>query len=345
VNGQNSRILSFDAFKVFAILGVICLHTRPFAGIEYVGKNPYVLCGILINQISRVAVPFFFLLSGYLLAGRLKPGSSMDIIGRYNRRVISIFIFWSLVYFTIPLGVDNLTSERFLEFMSSNAARAVGHPLDFLMEGSKYHLWFLVSLLLAVWIVMSQLALGFDRGILWTGAFLFVIGLLAGPYSATPIGFNLHFNTRNGPFFSTLFVAIGWWIARKDCRPKTTPALMLLLFGFCLQLGEGLFLYKAYGKWFTWHDYLVGTVFFGTGALLLALSKPDLLSSTILPKLGKYTLGIYASHILFVEMLRPMFSSSTNPLWDISFPMIVFLVSLSLVFLISQVRPLRPFVL
>jgi hypothetical protein len=44
---------------------------------------------------------------------------------------------------------------------------------------------------------------------------LYLLGLLGGPYSFIlhDFGIDIKFNTRDGPFFTTLFFATGWFLS------------------------------------------------------------------------------------------------------------------------------------
>src|SRR5579862_3026719 len=90
-----SRNHSIDAFRVFAAWAVICVHTDPFTGPAF---GPDVrLFGELLNQFVRVAVPFFFLASGYFYSVSLSRGEGpMPLAARLIRRLALFFLFWSV---------------------------------------------------------------------------------------------------------------------------------------------------------------------------------------------------------------------------------------------------------
>ena len=60
----NKRNYSIDVLKFFCILGVIIIHTHPFANVqESIFLGEYI--ATIINIIPRVCVPLFFISTGY----------------------------------------------------------------------------------------------------------------------------------------------------------------------------------------------------------------------------------------------------------------------------------------
>jgi surface polysaccharide O-acyltransferase-like enzyme len=177
------------------------------------------------------------------------------------------------------------------------------------------------------------------------GAIAYILGLLGGSYQITPVGLNLDFNTRNGIFFSALFFAIGVLIYVK--KPQVSPALAwgLYLAGFAL------FSFEVYFLWANWsvlpirHDYVIGSIPYGIGAFLIAYTaKRETRLDTFLAPYGKYVLGIYVSHLLFLDLLRPLGASFNPAIWNFLFPILVFGSSLLAVILLSK-TPLHRFVM
>jgi surface polysaccharide O-acyltransferase-like enzyme len=94
------RNRAMDALRTAAILAVILIHTTSRT-IESVYMNlPKVPLSLLLNQVSRFAVPLFFLISGFVL-----ELSYRDDIGYFTylkKRAGKIFlpyVFWSFIYY------------------------------------------------------------------------------------------------------------------------------------------------------------------------------------------------------------------------------------------------------
>ena len=54
-----SRNHSIDAFRVVANFGIVWVHAAPFLALTFDPEARF--CGELLNQVVRVATPFFFL--------------------------------------------------------------------------------------------------------------------------------------------------------------------------------------------------------------------------------------------------------------------------------------------
>jgi hypothetical protein len=54
--------------------------------------------------------------------------------------------------------------------------------------------------------------------------------------------------------------------------------------------------------------------------------------------------GLYAGHMLFVHLLRPLRDSWQSYVWEVLFPVVVFVLTVAMVLLISKDKFLRRFV-
>jgi len=346
---SQSRISSIDAFRPPAILAVICIHTGLFLG---TGLGPGVdMLGYLLNLAAHVAVSFFFLATGYFLARKVAAGENpMDAAWKYTTRLLTVFVFWSIVYLAIPNDLAALAEHGYLRHTHMKIMALLGDPTAALIfDGSRSHLWFITALLLAVWQIAVLVSSGRADRLPYWAVFLYVVGLLGGSYAATPLGLNMQFNTRNGPFFSTLLVTVGWCLANPRIRVRLRWAILLAAAGFLLSVAEALLLWRVFDVLPFRHDFLVGTVPFAAGLFLMLLARPELGRGTVLPRLAPYTLGIYACHVVFVDRwyaLKPLSPGLPVRLAiEIGAPLVIFLLSCALVFLMSRWRVLSPLVM
>jgi peptidoglycan/LPS O-acetylase OafA/YrhL len=111
-------------------------------------------------------------------------------------------------------------------------------------------------------------------------------------------GLDLGTVSRNGPFFATLFVFLGFRSGKADERPRLGPAVLLVVAGAALQAAEAWYLHDFRGaEWIDPRaDYFLGTALMGVGAGRIALARPDLGAGTAWPRLGLLTLGVYLLH-------------------------------------------------
>jgi surface polysaccharide O-acyltransferase-like enzyme len=333
---------SIDAFRVIAIWAVICVHSEPFMAATF---DPNVrIYGEWLNQCVRVATPFFFLAAGYFFAVSLSRGATAGpLAARRIQRLILFFSFWSIVYILAPV-------EAYLQAPDAGYWSAVrvmishSSSLHFFLSGSKFHLWFLTALSCALVLLAAACRLRLERGLMGLAIVLFFLGLLGGAYKATLIGLDLGINTRNGPFFSTIFVVTGFLIHRLGLQVTWRQALSLIALGVALRILELLWITGRYHTSPSDIDYLLGTYPFGVGIFTLLLTAQRLGEINWLVGLSRYSAGAYCAHMLVVELLGVRASAPGDPLWEIARPFAAFALTFALVASLGKVPLLRPVV-
>lgn len=257
----HSRIESVDIFRVLAIIAVISIHTTPFGEVQ--DNQAYALLNVAINQGARFAVPFFFVISGFFFAKKINAGSGLlSTTNNYLKRLFTIWLFFSVIYI---LPYDLIAAFEHgplgpIKVVYWNLLNIANDPIRFIFEGTRVHLWSLVSLGISV--VISSLFLRYFRRnplpplIIFSVA-IYIFGLLAKAYADTPVGINIDFNTRNGPFFSTVFFVMGHALSRLELNQNYLfYGLLVLLLGYTIHAGEIYYLYSAYDISPTSHDYM-----------------------------------------------------------------------------------------
>ncbi|HXV28409.1 MAG TPA: acyltransferase [bacterium] len=344
---MKERIASLDTLKSFSILAVICIHTLPFYGPSFSARF-YKVLFYLINSGTRFAVPFFFAVSGYLYGRSLAEGlRPVSLLGRYWKRLLTVFLIWTFVYSFIPSNwVEQLAYHEAWKLVWWKLRGTYyfirEEPVTFLMQGTSQPLWFLTALLLSLSVLTLFIILRIERYFVLAGTFLYGWALMASAYSKTPVGFYFPaglFEAIEGPFRGMLFVALGFEFSRRPLIGKSWIPV-LILGGYFLQLAEAFCLWKYFGVR-PYHNFLIGTVFFGTGFLVLALTYPALGERSVLSSWGQKTLGIYVTHALIAETL--VISKSWMPpvMGQIAFPLIVYFASLLFVSILSRYRLTR----
>ena len=339
------RISSIDYFRVFSILAVIMLHTEPFKTVHNETDGAFDLYET-VRLMLRFAVPYFFIISGYFWAKKI--AATNDYFGTYWRmakRIFLIFVVWSFFY-AMPLNFTSIYEYGILGPLKLAYWRLVvlaDHPLRTLFQGTIVHLWFLVGLLCAL--TVSTLIILVNRALLPIVALaLYIFELLTSSYSVTSFGFEIEFNTRNGPFVSTLFFVIGWLLFNYKKSFSLKLGVWLVIIGIALQFIEAAILWEQYRFYPGRHEYLIGTIFFGVGVAVMALANPKFISDGVISKWGGYTLGVYVIHYYIIDLLAPINAVYHNILWEIAFPLVVYALSLTAVCLLANSRRIKPFV-
>ena len=324
---MNQRLLGIDSMRFLACVAVIFLHCFPATGLPK----------IMVDQVARFAVPFFFVTSGYFLAAKLLREENATVYLRYVQKILILYLAWSAIYFLDPPLRGNfgvVYQERFYTFVSQPWEEAW-------FVGISGHFWFFISLMLTV-LTLMLFRLRYLSYFLGLAIVLYVIGVLGKAYEATPIGISLGINTRNFIFFSSLPFALGVMIRVRSWTVSAQPAILMTLVGIGLHVGEAWFLRTYYGV--DMQDYGFSTVLMGVGAFFLAKQGFASLETDRLAQLGKLTLGVYAVHILVAQRLHLLYVGPLIPYWMIVWPVLVLIFSLLLTQLFRRVKGLREIV-
>ncbi|WP_019612830.1 acyltransferase [Psychromonas ossibalaenae] len=331
---HQNKISSIELGRLLAIIAIIFIHTRPFITTIF-GSGEDTSFGLFLNQISRFAVPLFFIISGYFIAPKL-IASPLAHLKIYSLPLLKIWVSWSVIYLLFPINALALSQKGYLAERLSYWDRLAASPLNSLFEGGLVHLWFLPALICAVAIIALLLLTKQVRWLLTIAAVLFIYGVAAGSYQPmTELSAPIF--TRNGPFFSTLFVAIGFEIRRREFTMTNIGAWLFIVTGIVIHFCEAYYL-TYFGQSFSVHDFLFGTLFWTLGLFMLLLNHPNWGNYRWLQNAAQHSLGIYLVHMLVVIVMMNIngIIQMNSSLASIITPLAAFFVSLALIQLIRK---------
>lgn len=227
---MKNRYSTIDLMKFLFSFLVIAIHTRPFRGTSLYAD--YFLSDVL----SRIAVPFFFAVSGYFLCKKMAlfENKSSQILLLFKKTLI-IYFTSSLFYFIIRIFESG---ERML-------STPMNYVKDILFYETYYHLWYFHAVLFAG-LVICLLSRRFSmKNIFLVSLLFYVMGLLFSSYFGLITSGTLYeiresylsvFKTpRNGLFFGLPFMSLGVWKASgANLEPRKHMYRWLILFGFLL---------------------------------------------------------------------------------------------------------------
>jgi surface polysaccharide O-acyltransferase-like enzyme len=268
------RIFGLDAFRLLAMLGVITLHTLPIDD----------SIGTLLRLCSDWGVPFFFLVSGYFLAGK----SGVERTFASIAKTVVIFCVASVLLF--PLTVFNYGLKGAFD-------NAVGQQV--LLRGTYFHLWFLSSMIIGLlFIAVSDYYR--LRFLLPVVAIMSIAAyLLLGNYYPG----SERFLTIARQFCSIPLIWIGMQLSTFKMSRST--AVLLLCGGLVLQIAEALCIHKFLGKTGEDFVFLIGTIPCSVGVFGIAANLPDSpWVRSLAAKGSRYALGIYIIHPYFIFLAR-----------------------------------------
>jgi serine/alanine racemase len=298
-----------DLIKFICALFVVSIHVSPFAS-----YNSFINYG-LKNYIARIAVPFFFVASGYFLFRKTSyERFDKKIALTYVRRIFRIYVIWTIIYFPWVLKNSILVDEigirhGFLNWMK-----------HFFLTGSFSHLWYLNATIIATLILIFCISKKIRiKTIMCIATVLYVVGLIPQTYSIllNPLcnikvvwmfldGLQRTIETtRNGLFFGFLFMGIGMVFAYKPIVMKYRTAVV----GFGVSMM--LFLIEAFAVnelgWARENDMyicLVPVVFF----LFYIVSHIEIKDNLIYTHLRKLGSLIFYLHLFIYYSMENILS-------------------------------------
>ena len=229
---------SMDLAKFIMAFAVIAIHTDPLGDCD----NAYVIAWF--ESTVGMAVPFFFLASGYLLAKKLPfPYSESDIpvIRRSWIKSLNMYLKWMLIY--TPLSLYHSVVTKIPPVKA-----AAGYIRGLFLVGEQYnswHLWYLLSTVYTLMLVMLLFRMHI------TPRRLLLVGLL---FSAISFGADwlvgvkgdmpavcrimqefIRVSTCNGRILrGMIYIPIGMYLAHKPLPKLANEALFVI--GFALNL-------------------------------------------------------------------------------------------------------------
>ncbi|WP_214891714.1 acyltransferase family protein [Exiguobacterium sp. s142] len=212
---KNIRYHSLDSLKLIAIFCIVCIHTNPFSGYYFGGVDGTVVDNFLIDSLSRFAVPFFFMASGFLFIIKC---TNEVYFKKYVINLIKLFITWALIYFLaggLIVLIENLTNRNdLLYILNEYLFSSISISLLVYGEGlySAYHLWFLVSLIWSIIVVYFFYKYKKNKLLLYLSLLLNFLGLLGQSYKGF-LGIELGINTREVLFFGLFYTNLGAFFA------------------------------------------------------------------------------------------------------------------------------------
>lgn len=131
---------NIDLLKFFFSFFIIMIHTSLFADVNTTVDY------IFVNIITRIAVPFFFLSSGFFFAKSFEYNKQKKVAGtktnfkrlrKIEWRIILLYAVWSFIYLFIALPVNygGWSIKNIVDYFITSVVRC-----------SYYHLWYVYAL-------------------------------------------------------------------------------------------------------------------------------------------------------------------------------------------------------
>jgi len=303
VTNAKSTILWVDIARGIGAFLVVLAHVDGWAVAPRYGVSFY-------YTLSRIGVPFFFLISGYLLLSREED--TWTFFRKRATRILIPFLVWSVIY-------DVINSGSFVD--TGVTLDAVAKLFIRILRGPRAsHLWFFYSLIglyllvpiLRVFVAHAKKAELFYYIALWfiAAPILYIVAGL------TPIknGFEIYYTGGYVGYF-----LLGYYLGSLEYAPKTMYlGLGLFVLGFVFSFAVFYFSLSPKNNELVFASYpSLNIILMSLGAFILvkligAKAPPAL--ARISSWLNKASLGIFLIHPLILDwMLSSWHTLGFNP--------------------------------
>lgn len=273
-----------DIIKFIMAILVIGIHTEPFSFNIWLDRG--------YGIITRLCVPFFFIIGAYYFFLRNKP------LKKYLMRILGLYVLWSIIY--LPFDITRLCQMDVPSIL-----------YRYLWAGNEHALWYLwgtITATLIVYFLRKKLS---TWTVLLISSLFLIVGCLGSTWSPLmnqlSIGGIIQIvNTlgcRNGLFYASVYVALGMYIAKKNTEPisEQKNVLGFIVSMLCLVV-ESIFciLVLHTDTTILWISVLPASYFL----VRITLSVDLRISKLTAVFMRKVSTLIFVSHSLFIELLR-----------------------------------------
>ena len=287
---------AFDRFRGIGAVCVVLIHAPPFF---HSSLTPLRDAGWALLVLCQTAVPFFFLLSGWMMGDKWARGRrTWAELSKSVTRLVLLYAPW----FAFFLGLDAISGlpHGWIQV----ARRFAGFP-DSHLDTRGYHLWFLPSLILAQ--ILCWSALRFWKSILpalLAGAVLYgICAWMDVTGRELPWGLAL----SEGIDLSLLCVALGVWLGQRAAKESWSLPTGLLIFAIPLLFLEAFVLDGISGRNLSTPSFQFDRAVFPALLLVWIASRPQFLGGGRFGRgldfLGSHSTGIYLAHLAFLTQI------------------------------------------
>ncbi len=305
---KKTNFAGIDIVRILCAFLIICIHVAPIESFNIQ------LNSLVVNYLSRIGVPFFFICSGFFLFGKVDfQNPDLKPVYKYSIKLIKLYLIWNLLY--LPLSFAGVFDYHSVDIFIDCLKVFI---LNMLFTSGFGHLWYLPATVVSVLIVGFLLKRKASfKVILSLALFLYIIGLfgqsylhLLDPLLKNKTIYNFLFvykeifkTTRNGIFEGFIFVGLGAWYSQKRENLISFKASAI---GFAVSMAFLLAEFAAvsklrlrYSDGYDMYLFLVPAAFF----LFTAAASANIKSNAFTKNLRTLSALIYYEHMFFVVLI------------------------------------------
>lgn len=325
---KNYRNQGIDLLKCFCAFLVVCIHT-PFSGYLY-----HIFAGI-----DRIAVPIFFMISGYFYSRAIENNNCFTPV----KRILKLLVYANIIYLVWTFLKIFLGSDRIENYFSF---RAIFDLVVFDEISWGYHLWYLLTALVSMVIILYIKRISKTNFVFLMIPVLLICNLLIGAYSKVIFGrcFPLIYS-RNRYFTGIPFYLIGDILYRHNDEIKKVFNKRLI---WILTIPTAII--TVLEPWLLSHfdiigkgDLYVSTIIMAVIVFIAFCYFYDYRSklSHWLEVIGeKYSLWIYIMHLIILYYCKRIIpdDGALRLVWNNASPVIVFILTLLFIIVVSSLK-------
>lgn len=267
------RNIKIDYFRIVLSLLVITVHAQPLF------REDSLTGWFISNGIARIAVPCFFIISGYFLHQRI---NDKNAIKKYLSHILIVYTVWSAIYIPVYYQV--------IEYRSLITFALMGY----------YHLWFLPALIIGI--ILFTLFKKFITNsniLLLIGIIFYLIGYMMEIHK---LPYRLF---CNGVFSGYPFIILGYYLKERNISDKIKrmyiyPIILLSLITLLIESYWGF-------KNGIHHNIFISLYVICPSLFLWILQRSKHIETTNF--IAKLASGIYYIHILVLSLIIPLSES------------------------------------
>ena len=302
---------NLDILKYLSSILIIILHLRPFLNFS----NELDLA--FNNIVTRICVPIFFIITGYFVAK--KEQVNQNYIKEYIRKIIPLYLVWSLLYIPVIIGtiiqylpiINEYISKINITLPLLIILAIISLPIIVLVAlcytGVYYHLWYFPAIIFSLLVLKRWKQKSNIKYLLIISFILLLFGATETYYGVLPFlvkrtlsyYYSIFFTTRNFLFFGLFYVVLGYYTGTKE-KAYSKYCFLKLIVSFFLLTFEAILL----------HD-------------------TDRLNSNILLSCVPLTYYLFISSIYITNNIKSNYQFGTySKYYYLIHPMIIFVISL-----------------
>lgn len=294
---QSNRYYSIDFMRAICAFLIICIH----------GLGT---CRDLFIPITRIAVPFFFMVSGYFI---VDDKINSKRIENQTKKLIKYFLICSFVY----ISWDLLEYKRIFNLPgATKSSSLLGYILKLIFFNCTFyaeHLWFIIAnvYILVIYRILKKTRIIIDKKFNVIVIILLISNLILGSYCNLFFYRNISLSyTRNFLFTGIPFFFIGVNIRDKKLHAANLSILILGIIFSISSILEYYFIKEYIG--ISNQEVFITTILGCTLIFSYCISNKEKFKNCIAYIGSEYSLIIYVVHPIVLYYVKKIDVINTN---------------------------------